>query len=99
MTPKEAQRFTKLLHNTDDMTPLEKAEVGRLKTAYLSAVIQETEAYIAAKEAYEEAKQHLDLQDPGEREVLMTLLKSMRDGEKNVLIIASELETHFGISA
>ena len=88
MTPKEAQRFTKLLHNTDNMTPMEKAEVGRLKTAYLSAVITETEAYIAAKEAYEEAKQHLDLQDPGER-----------DGEKNVLIIASELETHFGISA
>ena len=54
MTPKEAQRFTKLLQNTDDMTPLEKAEVGRLKTAYLSAVIQETEAYVAAKEAYEE---------------------------------------------
>jgi len=26
-------------------------------------------------------------------------LKSMRDGEKNVLIIAAELETHFGISA
>lgn len=99
MTPKEAQRFTKLLHNTDDMTPLEKAEVGRLKTAYLSAVIQETEAYVAAKEAYEDAKKHLDLQDPGEREVLMTLLKSMRDGERNVLVIASELETHFGISA
>ena len=99
MTPKEAQRFTKLLHNTDNMTPLEKAEVGRLKTAYFSAVITETEAYIAAKEAYEEAKQHLDLQDPGERDVLMTLLKSMRDSEKNVQIIASELETHFGISA
>ena len=99
MTPKEAQRFTKLLHNTDNMTPLEKAEVGRLKTAYFSAVITETEAYIAAKEAYEEAKVHLDVTDPGEREVLMTLLKSMREGEKNVLIIATELETHFGISA
>ena len=99
MTPKEAQRFTKLLHNTDDMTPMEKAEVGRLKTAYLSAVITETEAYVAAKEAYEEAKEHLDTTDPGEREVLMTLLKSMREGEKNVLIIAAELETHFGISA
>ena len=49
--------------------------------------------------AYEEAKQHLDLQDPGERDVLMTLLKSMRDSEKNVQIIASELEIHFGISA
>ena len=71
MTPKEAQRFTKLLHNTDGMTPLEKAEVGRLKTAYLSAVIQETEAYIAAKEAYEDAKEHLDVTDPGEREVLI----------------------------
>ena len=70
-----------------------------MRTAYLAAVAQETEAYIAAKEAYEEAKEHLDLQDPGEREVLMTLLKSMRDGERNVLIIASELETHFGISA
>tara|TARA_B100000035_G_C20741652_1_gene440000 strand:- start:222 stop:521 length:300 start_codon:yes stop_codon:yes gene_type:complete len=99
MTPKEAQRFTKLLHNTDDMTPLEKAEVGRLRTAYLTAVAHETEAYIAAKETYEDAKKHLDMHDPGEREVLMTLLKSMRDGEKNVLVIAAELETHFGISA
>lgn len=99
MTPKQAQQFTKLLHDTDNMTPMERAELGRLKTAYFSAVAQETEAYIAAKEAYDEAKQHLDLQDPGEREVLMTLLKSMRDGERNVLIIAAELEAHFGISA
>ena len=93
------QQIQQLLKDPVNMTPLERAEVGRVKQAYFSAVAQETEAYIAAKEAYEEAKKHLDLQDPGEREVLMTLLKSMRESEKNVLIIASELETHFGISA
>jgi hypothetical protein len=99
MTPKEAQRLNKLLHNTDNVTPLEQAEVGRMRQAYFSAVAQETEAYIAAKEAYDDAKEHLDLQDPGEREVLMTLLKSMRDGERNMTIISTELEVHFGISA
>jgi hypothetical protein len=99
MTPKEAQRFNKLLHNKDNMTPLEKAEVGRIRQAYFLAVAQETAAYIAAKEAYDEAKDHLDLHDPGEREVLMTLLKSMRDGARNMQIISTELEEHFGISA
>ena len=88
-----------LLKDPVDMTPLERAEVGRMKQAYFSAVAHETEAYIAAKEAYEEAKLHLDLKDPGEREVLMTLLKSMRDSERNMTIISTELEVHFGISA
>ena len=93
------QQLRQLLKDPTNMTPLEQAEVGRMRLAYFSAVAQETEAYIAAKEAYDEAKDHLDLQDPGEREVLMTLLKSMRDGERNMQIIAAELETHFGISA
>jgi len=41
----------------------------------------------------------MDIQDPGEREVLMQLLKNMRDCERNMTIIATELEVHFGISA
>ena len=93
------QQIQQLLKDPVNMTPLERAEVGRVKQAYFSAVAQETEAYIAAKEAYEEAKKHLDLQDPGEREVLMTLLKSMRDSERNMIAISTELEVHFGISA
>ena len=93
------QQIQQLLKDPVDMTPLERAEVGRMKQAYFSAVAQETEAYIAAKEAYDEAKVHLDLQDPGEREVLMTLLKSVRDSERNMQIISTELEVHFGISA
>ena len=88
-----------LLKDPVDMTPLERAEVGRMKQAYFSAVAQETEAYIAAKEAYEEAKEFLDVKDPDEREVLMTLLKSMRDSERNMTVISNELEVHFGISA
>ena len=93
------QQIRQLLKDPENMTPLERAEVGRLKQAYFSAVAQETEAYIAAKEAYEEAKKHLDLKDPGEREVLMTLLKSMRDSARNMQAISTELEVHFGISA
>ena len=93
------QQLRQLLKDPANMTPLEKAEVGRMKQAYFSAVAQETEAYIAAKEAYDDAKLHLDLQDPGEREVLMQLLKNMRDCERNMTIIATELETHFDISA
>ena len=93
------QQIQQLLKDPVNMTPLEKAEVGRMRQAYFSAVAQETEAYIAVKEAYDDAKLHLDLQDPGEREVLMTLLKSMRDSERNMTIISAELETHFGISA
>jgi len=93
------QQIQQLLKDPVNMTPLEKAEVGRLRQAYFSAVAQETEAYIAAKEAYDDAKEHLDLKDPGEREVLMTLHKSMRDSERNMSIISTELEVHFGISA
>ncbi len=93
------QRIQQLLKNPVSMTPLERSEVGRIKQAYFSAVAQETEAYIAAKEAYEEAKDHLDIRDPEEREVLMTLLKSMRDGARNMQTISAELEVHFGISA
>ena len=93
------QQIQQLLKDPVNMTPLERAEVGRVKQAYFSAVAQEAEAYIAAKEAYDEAKDHLDLQDPGEREVLMTLLKSMRDSERNMIAISTELEVHFGISA
>ena len=93
------QQIQQLLKDPVNMTPLERAEVGRMKQAYFSAVAHETEAYIAAKEAYDEAKVHLDLQDPGEREVLMTLLKSVRDSERNMQIISTELEVHFGISA
>jgi hypothetical protein len=93
------QQIRQLLKDPENMTPLERAEVGRLKQAYFSAVAQETEAYIAAKEAYEEAREHLDLKDPGEREVLMTLLKSMRDSARNMQTISTELEVHFGISA
>jgi hypothetical protein len=93
------QQLQQLLKDPINMTPLEKAEVGRVRQAYFSAVAQETEAYIAAKEAYDEAKIYLDLEDPGEREVLMTLLKSMRDSERNMAIISAELEVHFGISA
>jgi len=93
------QQLRQLLKDPETLTPLEQAEVGRVRQAYFSAVAQETEAYIAAKEAYEEAKQFMDLQDPGEREVLMMLLKSMRDSERNMTIISTELEVHFGISA
>jgi hypothetical protein len=93
------QQLQQLLKDPINMTPLEKAEVGRVRQAYFSAVAQETEAYIAAKEAYDEAKIYLDLEDPGEREVLMTLLKSMRYSERNMAIISAELEVHFGISA
>jgi hypothetical protein len=93
------QQIQQLLKDPVNMTPLERAEVGRIKQAYFSAVAQETEAYIAAKEAYEEAKDHLDIRDPEEREVLMTLLKSMRDGARNMQTISAELEVHFGISA
>jgi len=93
------QQIRQLFKDPENMTPLERAEVGRMKQAYFSAVAQETEAYIAAKEAYEEAKLHLDLKDPGEREVLMSLLKSMRDSERNMTVISTELEVHFGISA
>ena len=93
------QQIRQLLKDPANMTPLERAEVGRMRQAYFSAVAQETEAYIAAKEAYEEARQFMDLQDPGEREVIMTLLKSMRDSERNMQIISTELEVHFGISA
>ena len=93
------QQIQQLLKNPDNMTPLEQAEVGRMKQAYFSAVAQETEAYISAKEAYEDAREFMDVKDPGEREVLMQLLKNMRDCERNMTIIATELETHFGISA
>jgi len=92
------QQIRQLLKYPENMTPLEQAEVGRMKQAYFSAVAQETEAYISAKEAYDDAKEFMDVQDPGEREVLMQLLKNMRDCEANMVIIATELETHFGIS-
>jgi hypothetical protein len=93
------QQIQQLLKNPVSMTPLERAEVGRIKQAYFSAVAQETEAYIAAKEAYEEAKVHLDIRDPEECEVLMTLLKSLRESARNMQTISTELEVHFGISA
>ena len=93
------QQLQQLLKDPVNMTPLEHAEVGRMKQAYFSAVAQETEAYISAKEAYVDAKEFMDLQDPGEREVLMQLLKNMRDCERNMIVIATELETHFDISA
>ena len=88
-----------LLRDPVDMTPLEQAEVGRMKQAYFSAVANETAAYIEAKETYEEAKAFMDINDPGEREVIMQLLKNVRDGEANMMTIATELEMHFGISA
>ena len=93
------QQLQQLLKDPVNMTPLEHAEVGRMKQAYFSAVAQETEAYISAKEAYEDARAFMDVKDPGEREVLMQLLKNMRDCERNMTIIATELETHFDISA
>jgi len=93
------QQIRQLLKDPANMTPLEQAEVGRMKQAYFSAVAQETAAYISAKEAYDDAKEFMDIQDPGEREVLMQLLKNMRDCERNMTIIATELETHFDISA
>jgi len=93
------QQIRQLLKDPANMTPLEQAEVGRMKQAYFSAVAQETEAFISAKEAYEDAREFMDVKDPGEREVLMQLLKNMRDCERNMTIIATELETHFDISA
>ena len=93
------QQIQQLLKDPVSMTPLEQAEIGRMKQAYFSAVAQETEAYIAAKEAYDEAKEFLDKQDVGEREVLMQLLKTKLDCERNMMTIATELEVHFGISA
>jgi len=93
------QQIRQLLKDPANMTPLEQAEVGRMKQAYFSAVAQETEAFISAKEAYEDARGFMDVKDPGEREVLMQLLKNMRDCERNMTIIATELETHFDISA
>jgi len=93
------QQLQQLLKDPVNMTPLEHAEVGRMKQAYFSAVAHETEAYVSAKEAYDDAKEFMDLQDPGEREVLMQLLKNMRDCERNMTIIATELEVHFDISA
>ena len=93
------QQIQQLLKDPVNMTPLERAEVGRMKQAYFSAVAQETEAYIAAKEAYDEAKHFLDKDDPEEREVLMQLLKNKLDCENNMTIISTELEVHFGISA
>ena len=93
------QQIQQLLKDPVNMTPLEQAEIGRMKQAYFSAVAQETEAYIAAKEAYDEAKEFLDRQDAGEREVLMQLLKTKLDCERNMVTIATELEVHFGISA
>jgi len=93
------QQLQQLLKDPVNMTPLEHAEVGRMKQAYFSAVAQETEAYISAKEAYDDAKEFMDVKDPGEREVLMQLLKNMRDCERNMTIIATELEVHFDISA
>ena len=93
------QQIRQLLKDPANMTPLEQAEVGRMKQAYFSAVAQETEAFISAKEAYEDAREFMDVKDPGEREVLMQLLKNMRDCERNMTIIATELEVHFDISA
>jgi len=93
------QQLQQLLKDPVNMTPLEHAEVGRMKQAYFSAVAQETESYISAKEAYEDAREFMDVKDPGEREVLMQLLKNMRDCERNMTIIATELEVHFDISA
>jgi len=93
------QQLQQLLKDPVNMTPLEHAEVGRMKQAYFSAVAQETEAYISAKEAYEDAREFMDVKDPGEREVLMQLLKNMRDCERNMTIIATELEKHFDIWA
>ena len=93
------QQIQQLLKDPENMTPLEQAEVGRMKQAYFSAVAQETDAYIASKEAYEDAKEFMDHQDPGEREVLMQLLQNVLDGEANMLLIAKELEVHFDISA
>ena len=93
------QQLQQLLKDPVNMTPLEHAEVGRMKQAYFSAVAQETEAYISAKEAYDDAKEFMDVKDLGEREVLMQLLKNMRDCERNMTIIAAELEAHFDISA
>ena len=92
------QQIQQLLKNPDNMTPLEQAEIGRMKQAYFSAVATETAAYIEAKETYEEAKEFMDINDPGEREVIMQLLKNVRDGEANMVTIANELENHFGIS-
>ena len=93
------QQIRQLLKDPTNMTPLEQAEVGRIKQAYFSAVAQETEAFISAKEAYEDAREIMDVIDRGEREVLMQLLKNMRDCERNMTIIATELEVHFDISA
>ena len=91
-------QLQQLLKDPVNMTPLEHAEVGRMKQAYFSAVANETAAYIEAKETYEEAKAFMDINDPGEREVIMQLLKNVRDGEANMVTIATELELHFGIS-
>jgi len=55
------QQLQQLLKDPVNMTPLEHAEVGRMKQAYFSAVAQETEAYISAKEAYDDAKEFMDL--------------------------------------
>ena len=93
------QQLQQLLKDPVNMTPLEHAEVGRMKQAYFPAVANETAAYIEAKETYEEAKAFMDINDPGEREVIMQLLKNVRDGEANMMTIATELEMHFGISA
>ena len=92
------QQLQQLLKDPVNMTPLEHAEVGRMKQAYFSAVATETAAYIEAKETYEEARAFMDVNDPGEREVIMQLLKNVRDGEANMVTIATELELHFGIS-
>ena len=91
--------MSKLMEYIDGLTPFEKIEVDRAKSAYMGAVCGETQAYVEAKEAYDEAREHLDINDPGEREVLTTLLKSMMDAQSNVLVIAKELETHFNIIA
>ena len=99
MGTKQPISLQHLLRDPVDMTPLERAEVGRMKQAYFSAVAQETVAYIEAKKAYDEAKEFLDRDDPGEREVLMQLLKNKLDAENNMMTISTELEVHFGISA
>ena len=99
MGTKQPISLQQLLRDPVDMTPLERAEVGRMKQAYFSAVAQETEAYIAAKEAYEEAREFLDRDDPEEHAVLMQLLKTKLDAETNMMTISTELELHFGISA
>ena len=95
----KAKNMSKLMEYLDTLTPLEKMEVDRAKSAYMGAVCGETQAYVEAKEAYDEAKEHLDINDPDEREVLTTLLQSMMDAQSNVLVIAKELETHFNIVA